>query len=267
MPTYGTGVIRFEVFFPHPSPNRAFLLPCVVPPRRANQALHHMKTLPPASRLRDAFTLIELLVVIAIIAILAGLLLPALARAKARAKACGCLSNMRHIGLGMTMYAEDNRGWLPTTTHGTTESNSWIYTLAPYLGNVDHIRACPADPRAAERIAAKASSYVLNEFTSVDKVDPFGRLKETFRKLDALAKPTDTHTVFIVADSVSPSTYNDHTHSRNWTTWDSVRADISPARHGNSANYLFADGHVTSLRAEPLKKRVDAGDNFAKPPQ
>lgn len=220
-----------------------------------------------APRRFGAFTLIELLVVIAIIAILAGLLLPALARAKARAKACGCLSNLRQIGLAMSMYAEDNRGWLPTTTHGTTESNSWIYTLAPYVGNVDHIRACPADPKAAERLAAKASSYVLNEYTSVDQRDPFGRLKETFRKLDALAKPTETHTVFIVADTVSPSTYNDHTHSRNWTTWDAVTADISPNRHGATANYLFADGHVTSLRAEPLKKRIEAGDNFAKPPQ
>lgn len=226
-----------------------------------------MKTMSLAPRTRGAFTLIELLVVIAIIAILAGLLLPALARAKARAKACGCLSNMRQIGLAMNMYAEDNRGWLPATTHGTSESNSWIYTLAPYLGNVDHIRACPADPKAAERLAAKASSYVLNEYTSVDQRDPFGRLKETFRKLDALAKPTETHTVFIVADTVSPSTYNDHTHSRNWTTWDAVTTDISPARHGTSANYLFADGHVASLKAEPLKKRIEAGDNFAKPPQ
>ena len=225
-----------------------------------------MKTLCPASRLRDAFTLIELLVVIAIIAILAGLLLPALARAKARGKAAACMSNLRQVGLGMAMYAEDNRGWLPTTTHGTGTNFCWIFTLAPYLGNVDRLRACPADPKAAERLAANASSYVMNEYTSVDKVDPFGRSLESFRKLDSLLKPTETHTVFIVADSVASSVFNDHTHSRNWTTWAAVTNDISPNRHGSGANYLFADGHVTSLGAAKLKARIDAGDNFAQPP-
>ena len=217
---------------------------------------------------RGGFTLIELLVVIAIVAILAALLLPALARAKEKGRQAACLSNARQIGMAMCMYAEENGGWLPTTTHGGSTNASWIYQLSGQLANVDRIRLCPSDPKRDLRLTAHAASYTLNEYTSVDLVDPFGRALESFRKLDTLHNPSLTITTFEISDAVGVNVMNDHTHSRQWLLgWSAVTADIQPTRHGSSANYLFADSHVENMAAAKLKARLAAGDNFAKPPQ
>jgi prepilin-type processing-associated H-X9-DG protein len=91
---------------------------------------------------------------------------------------------------------------------------------------------------------------------------------ESHRKLDTIPKPSLTITTFEISDAVGVNVMNDHTHSRQWHLgWSAVTADIQPDRHGRSANYLFADGHVESIAAAKLKARLAAGDNFAKPPQ
>ena len=101
---------------------------------------------------RRGFTLIELLVVIAIIAILAALLLPALSKSKQRAWATACNSNLRQIGLGLRMFADDDNELFPESgstiywgaTDPATGKASWMEQVSSYVGNTNAYN-CPGN--------------------------------------------------------------------------------------------------------------------------
>jgi prepilin-type N-terminal cleavage/methylation domain-containing protein/prepilin-type processing-associated H-X9-DG protein len=109
--------------------------------------------LAPARVAPKGFTLIELLVVIAIIAILAGMLLPAMAKSKEKAASMSCLNNLHQMGLSMVLYAQDNNGLYPART----SNRRWPTQLFKYYSNLK-ILQCPTELRQRDRRMHKVAN-------------------------------------------------------------------------------------------------------------
>jgi len=224
---------------------------------------------------RNGFTLIELLVVIAIIAVLASLLLPALARAKAKAQGIKCLGNLKQLQLCWQMYTDDNDDRLPPQNPGTDPitghlvglPGSWILgnTLDDLTSsNVEHgvlfryngstaIYRCPADKSTVpgHKSLPRTRSYSLNWYLGVDpKVHYSPRIK--LRSSEIVSPGPSEVYVFIDEDdrTIDDGTFfstEEFDHS-----WDNLPA----ARHALGCNLSFADGHVQPWRWRWPKKQI-----------
>ena len=251
-----------------------------------------------------AFTLIELLVVVAVIAIVAGMVLPSLARAKAKAGAVQCMNNNRQLMLGWTLYAGDfddrlpynlgsdasrtkapersNRNWINNvmdwelTPDNTNRAAIEISPLARYTGNSAAIYRCPSDrvlsdiQRRAGWIA-RSRSISMNAMVGNPGALLYGKINQNNPEYVQFLRMSDFRNpaaIFVFLDehpdSINDAYFLNLPDSPDWV-------DLPASYHNGAGTFAFADGHSEIHRwTDPSTRPPSLPDSanlpFAVPP-
>jgi len=242
---------------------------------------------------RSGFTLIELLVVIAIIAILAGMLLPALAKAKSKTKGITCMNNGKQMSLGHILYADDHDGlMIKSLDNGATpenakrsllvvgnldyngaNANNWNASntigkspLQKYIGNSYQIWKCPSDigmvtvqGKKVQRVRSQSMSQVF-DYGSWLPAPTF----RTYSRLQYIVIPTQT---WIMIDE-HPDSINDAACAVKIARPTDATAqiiDFPASYHNGAAGLSFADGHseIHQWKGSKMKAPVKYNNNLA----
>jgi prepilin-type N-terminal cleavage/methylation domain-containing protein/prepilin-type processing-associated H-X9-DG protein len=219
---------------------------------------------------RRAFTLTEILVVIAVVGLLAAILFPVLNRVRANSRTSTCSSNLRQIGVALSLYRTDNSGLYPpvvTLESSPTPSNgqgvktqgTWLMSLnlrSPLLCPDVDLSLKDKEPDLLPFLSGYAANFNLTRYLGT-RAQPIlaGRSDIRLRYPSLTVAAFDARPlIYGLSEPDALLSNNDMTRAARAIAYENEILKLSPAatRHQDGANYLFGDGHVKWFRPEQL---------------